>query len=650
MNYERELNQLRNKLVRDQMSVMVGAGFSMNVHPNFLSWAGLLFDLVKELYIDEIEQIWHLKNREAPVSEMPDKFVMDQCRKITDRIGHLEIVEEYTRRKGYPEAMVSYIEQRTPAIEKKGNKFFLHIKNKEIELPSEKLALHQKLIKLPWNNIYTTNYDELLDCFVGEDQVAQLRQEILELENENVVYYQEKAGLSDRLANLPNTPETNQPTPGLQPVGLKATALDVDEVSKINEQRKEIETLISEVETKITDNEQALRDKETLLLRRYDVVRGAADLRLKRTKNIIKLHGSLRSVSDRKTFKFGFDGDPHKQYIISRSHFENYPQQHQAFTQLMRIALLQESFCLIGFSGQDPNFKAWLNWVKDILHKQAVKNDRNNYKVYLIDVGADEITDELRLFYENHSIVRIPLQHKEVKKFLNQQLEGANKINNEWSALMAFILFLENADHNNFDIPQIQLPLEETRKKYWANLGVFGLREQPDLKKAGATLENLQKIDQQIWFPNFDHAHTYVQDRFIRHAKLDEHMSQWQENDPDHPLKRLLLKAITELYIPVNDALYPQVRQIIADSPVAGQLEKLSMRNLALMGQPGETQTTHDRLLAAAYSFNFVELQKLLSNWDVVGRDQITKLDFQLYLMQVVRLKNFGRYWRKVAE
>ena len=39
----------------------------------------------------------------------------------------------------------------------------------------------------------------------------------------------------------------------------------------------------------------------------------------------------------------------------------------------MKIALLKGSFCLIGFSCDDPNFLMWMNWVKDVLDKNPEK-------------------------------------------------------------------------------------------------------------------------------------------------------------------------------------------------------------------------------------------------------------------------------------
>lgn len=69
----------------------------------------------------------------------------------------------------------------------------------------------------------------------------------------------------------------------------------------------------------------------------------------------------------------------------------------------MKIALLQESFCLIGFSGEDPNFIRWIEWVRDVLNK-------DKKKVYLIDTSNKEISREKELFFTNYGIVHVSLK------------------------------------------------------------------------------------------------------------------------------------------------------------------------------------------------------------------------------------------------
>lgn len=80
----------------------------------------------------------------------------------------------------------------------------------------------------------------------------------------------------------------------------------------------------------------------------------------------------------------------------------------------MRIAMLQGVFCLVGFSGTDPNYLAWVRWMSDILD---VEDDD---KIYLLDIEGKDIHDDLRLFYSNHHIVVINLWNENI---LNQILK-----------------------------------------------------------------------------------------------------------------------------------------------------------------------------------------------------------------------------------
>ena len=84
-------------------------------------------------------------------------------------------------------------------------------------------------------------------------------------------------------------------------------------------------------------------------------------------RSVIKIHGNLRQKSDERIF---FDGDNKLQYIISKEDYDTYKDKHEAFTLLMKIAMLQGRFMLLGFSGTDSNYKGWVTWMSDILDRK----------------------------------------------------------------------------------------------------------------------------------------------------------------------------------------------------------------------------------------------------------------------------------------
>jgi hypothetical protein len=53
--------------------------------------------------------------------------------------------------------------------------------------------------------------------------------------------------------------------------------------------------------------------------------------------------------------------------ILTEDDFRHYPSRHEPFVNLVQTSLAENSFCLLGFSGDDPNFLRWTGWVRDKL-------------------------------------------------------------------------------------------------------------------------------------------------------------------------------------------------------------------------------------------------------------------------------------------
>lgn len=55
---------------------------------------------------------------------------------------------------------------------------------------------------------------------------------------------------------------------------------------------------------------------------------------------------------------------------MSEEAFRTYPQKYPEFVNTVRQSLIENLFCLIGFSGNDPNFLSWLGWIRDVMGEQ----------------------------------------------------------------------------------------------------------------------------------------------------------------------------------------------------------------------------------------------------------------------------------------
>jgi hypothetical protein len=83
----------------------------------------------------------------------------------------------------------------------------------------------------------------------------------------------------------------------------------------------------------------------------YETVFAAADIARAKRPRIVKLHGTL----------------PSGPFIFAEEDYRTYPTRHAAFVNLARQIFLENELCLLGFSGNDPNFLQWSGWVRDHL-------------------------------------------------------------------------------------------------------------------------------------------------------------------------------------------------------------------------------------------------------------------------------------------
>ena len=105
--------------------------------------------------------------------------------------------------------------------------------------------------------------------------------------------------------------------------------------------------------------------------RRYDIVITKDDIPLARQPRIVKLHGSFPSDYP---------------FIFTEEDFRRYPKDFAFFVNMVQQSMMENMFCLIGFSGDDPNFLHWTGWVRDNLGELAPKI----YLVGWLDLGAGE--------------------------------------------------------------------------------------------------------------------------------------------------------------------------------------------------------------------------------------------------------------------
>lgn len=270
------LDEISERLFTNHAAVMVGAGFSKNAIPNsaickkFSDWNELGNVFYEKLYG---------KDAKTPKKEY---------------LNVLKLAEEVEAAFGRP-VLDNILQDCIPDLEYE---------------PSD---LHKKLLNLPWTDVFTTNYDTLLE---------------------------------------------------------RAT--------KYNFNKK------------------------------YTVVLSKEDLVYASKPRIIKLHGSFPSS---------------RPFTITEEDYRVYPKNNAPFVNTVQQSLLENTLCLIGFSGDDPNFLQWLGWLRDNL-------ETNISKIYLIGSFDLSITQKRLLEKRNIILVNLASNHYEALNLFVEYLSDKAKVNN----------------------------------------------------------------------------------------------------------------------------------------------------------------------------------------------------------------------------
>ncbi len=183
----------------------------------------------------------------------------------------------------------------------------------------------------------------------------------------NVLRLAEEVHASIGRPALENLIRTNIPDMNIEPSRLHVNLLKLPWVDVFT---TNYDTLLERASTKVIN-------------RRYEPVVNKEDIPYANKPRIVKLHGSFPSE---------------RPYIITEEDYRRYPHVNAPFVNTVQQSLLENTFCLIGFSGDDPNFLQWIGWIGDNLGRDKTQ------KIYLVGV-FDLSSAKLQLLAQRGIIV-----------------------------------------------------------------------------------------------------------------------------------------------------------------------------------------------------------------------------------------------------
>lgn len=164
----------------------------------------------------------------------------------------------------------------------------------------------------------------------------------------------------------------------------------------------------------ITTNWDDLLERANQKSEKFTPILSAKDLRCRNNNRIVKLHGSIRKKEEIENKTYNFDNTYNYLYLITSTDFANYKTEHEDFSNFMKVKILENPFCLMGFSGRDSNFRYWVKELKRTMLKGGTTEQPN--PIFLFDVNpkttdAKDIEYEkaLDLFYHNNYIIRLKI-------------------------------------------------------------------------------------------------------------------------------------------------------------------------------------------------------------------------------------------------
>ena len=343
--------------------------------------------------------------------------------------------------------------------------------------------------------------------------------------------------------------------------------------------------------------------------------------------SIVKIHGSLIPFDETLGKPFVFDGDYSGRYIISREDFDNYFKRHEAFSYLLRVALLSGSYCLLGFSGDDPNFKSWLNWVKDILDKDTKESNKNeegddeqlvlpgedDIKVFLILTDNKPLSEEQKLYYKNHHIGVIHLDTPEIRVRLrySEHADVSFKIDH---LLKEIVGTQVDASDELTENPTPKPTVLSIWRKIYNKLN--------SKETIDDELEELLTCLKELGFAKGVSFQEFVFDEL-----LNKDVSNLTESD-----KTTLLLVMADMGLS-TESIPAQIASLLEER---NEWHIIKQHEVTLKGEHEELEGDKDsivleNILRKLYHFNFEKAKDLLKRWNPQGRYKTVKASLNYF-------------------
>lgn len=346
-----------------------------------------------------------------------------------------------------------------------------------------------------------------------------------------------------------------------------------------------------------TNYDSLLENAAVKAYRHYNIVTSKDSLIYQPHPRIVKLHGSFP------------DNRP---FIITEEDYRTYPERFPEFVNTIRQALIETQFCLIGFSGDDPNFISWLGWFRDIMGQQM-------RPIYMIYVGQRPHDSEIKLLssrkIELVITADISSDPVEALDFILSYIGNIYKENNMWRGKLEIQLSDSNKLKDSINM------MRKIRESYpgWIILPADKIESDFDdcrsefafMGKSYAELGNEDKLNflyEYTWRLQISFMPSWLEKQWYANA-IQEILNQYDTLDSSDKNKADYLSvALLQIHRIIDDAAFCTELQLFRT--------RISPNSTSLC-----RRLYYEEALWSLSHCQSDNLNKLLASWDVTPDD-----------------------------
>lgn len=328
------------------------------------------------------------------------------------------------------------------------------------------------------------------------------------------------------------------------------------------------------------------RAKKSVYERNYQVIYDINDIPSSVQPRIVKLHGSFPA---------------NRPFIFTKKDYDEYPEKFSSFVNMVQQSIMETTFVLLGFSGDDPNFEKWTTWVSNNLGEQMPK-------IYMIGYGQKHRQSELRakgitLIDFKDMYMKHDNPYSEMFSDLFEFLSYKNREEKtKWPhrGYNSYEINIENWIYNRQTYPGwIVMPddIRRTNAKYIRISGNSAIKDISSLKD----INMLDRLNEILWC----YEKYYIPLDYYVHQKLKNLFNEYEDK-----LDNRLISLVTCLF-----------KEARLDCNRKEFLEYKSILENFTLSMDEKHNYIHEQLLFHLSFNNIEEVEEILQEWEVGAKE-----------------------------